>query len=163
SAVLVNRVNSIVESEHISVVAAAAKEGVVAGSSDEQVVTIATVDGVIAGTGEDKIVSVAATVQNVVAVGPGDDVVAACRAIDRIRASSQRVVGEFSAIERHRFDLVGLGCTKFVDDGDGLAVVSDQKIVKRSARVSVDTLKIEICIRITDGCHDLDDVVALAS
>ena len=99
-------------------------------------------------------------VQVVVAAGAGNDVVAACRGIERVGTSSQRVAGEFSAIERHRFDLVGRSCTKFVDDGDRVVVVGDQKIVNRSIQVSVDTLKIEIRERGADGGRDLDDVAA---
>src|SRR6476660_8665988 len=90
SAVLVDGVNSIVETEQIGVVAAAAKECVVAGPADQQVVTTAAVERIIAGTGKDQIVS-AAGAQGIIAAGPRDDVVTARRAKDVVGTSSQRV------------------------------------------------------------------------
>src|SRR6476660_1653059 len=53
---------------------------------------------------------------------------------------------------------------ELVDDGDSLAVVSDEKVVSRRTRVPVDTLKIERRERDSGaGRRDLDGIAALAS
>src|SRR6185369_13434679 len=74
----------------------------------------------------------------------------------------QRVAAVVSAIERQIFNLDIIDSGIFVDDGDRLVIVSDQKIVKRSTRVGIDALKIEIHVRGIDGGRDMDEIAALA-